>query len=169
MGCILGWEPSSVKISRKSNQSLLCFSCLPTNQPTNQATNQDHDSLMDVSRGRASVLLSEPRWFDSPGLACWSVPGQDTEPQTAPEVLVGTLQAAHCHQCMNYCKSCWPKASAKCNHAILSQCAYSQLSLEITLNQMRSGWQPFYGCVIYIKEAKHVFTVMHASCLVLEV
>ena len=34
-------------------------------------------------------------WF--PCSACWSVLGQDTEPQTAPDVLVGTLHGSH-HQ-----------------------------------------------------------------------
>ena len=40
-------------------------------------------------RGRASFLLSEGRWFDSPG------------PQTAPVVLVGTLHGSHhVYECM---------------------------------------------------------------------
>ena len=47
-----------------------------------------------------------------------SVFGQDTEPLTAPDVLVGTLHGNHRHQCMNvcmnYCKSLLTKASAKC-------------------------------------------------------
>ena len=50
-------------------------------------------------RGRASVLLSDGRWFNSPGLQ--SVFWQDTESQTAPDVLVGTLHGSHRHQCMN--------------------------------------------------------------------
>ena len=63
-------------------------------------------------RGRASVLLSEGCWFDSPGLH--EVLGQDTEPWTAPDMLVGTMHGSLCHQCMNYCKLLWTKASAKC-------------------------------------------------------
>ena len=47
-----------------------------------------------------SGMLWEGRWFDSPVSACWSVPGQDTELQTAPDVLVGTLHGSHRHQCM---------------------------------------------------------------------
>ena len=47
-----------------------------------------------------------------PWSACWSVLGQDTEPQTAPDVLVGTLHGSHRHQCMNVCmnKSPWTKS-----------------------------------------------------------
>ena len=45
-------------------------------------------------------------------------PGQDTKPQTAPDVLVTTLHGSRHHQCMNacmnYCKSLWTKASDKC-------------------------------------------------------
>ena len=43
-------------------------------------------------RGRASVLLWEYHWFGNLG--------QDTEPQTAPDVLAGTL---HGLQRMNAC------------------------------------------------------------------
>ena len=38
-----------------------------------------------------------------PCSACQRVLGQDTEPQTAPDVLVGTLHGSHQHQCMNVC------------------------------------------------------------------
>ena len=52
----------------------------------------------------------------------WSVRqivfGQDTEPQTAPEVLVGTLHGSHRQKymkaCMKYCKLLWTTVSAKC-------------------------------------------------------
>ena len=54
-----------------------------------------------------------------PCSACGSVLGQDTEPQAAPHVLVGTLHCSHHHQCisvcMNYFKSRWTKVSAKCH------------------------------------------------------
>ena len=54
-----------------------------------------------------------------PCSACRSVLGQDTEPQAAPHVLVGTLHCSHHHQCinlcMNYFKSRWTKVSAKCH------------------------------------------------------
>ena len=40
----------------------------------------------------------------NPFSACQSVFGQDTEPQTAPDVLVRTLHGCHRHQCVNYCK-----------------------------------------------------------------
>ena len=59
-------------------------------------------------RGRASILLSEGGWFDSPGLHV-----EDTEPQTAADVLVSTLHGCRHHQCMNYRKSLWTKASDK--------------------------------------------------------
>ena len=48
-------------------------------------------------RGTASVSLLEGRWFDYPGLHVF---GQDTEPQTAPDVLVDTLHSSHRLQCM---------------------------------------------------------------------
>ena len=58
------------------------------------------------------------RWFDSPGLHVKVSLALDTKPQTAPDVLVGTLHNSHHHQrmyvCMNYCKSLWANASAKC-------------------------------------------------------
>ena len=41
-----------------------------------------------------------------------NVLGQNTEPQTAPDVLVGTLHGSHRHQCMNYYNSLWRKVSA---------------------------------------------------------
>ena len=49
-------------------------------------------------RGKASVLLSEGCWFDYP--RCQSVLGQDTEPQTALDVLVGILHGSQRHQCL---------------------------------------------------------------------
>ena len=49
---------------------------------------------------------------------CPSVFGQGTEPQTAPDVLVGTLPCSHLYQCMNvcmnYCKPLGTKASFCC-------------------------------------------------------
>ena len=65
-------------------------------------------------RGRASIFLSESRWFRFPWSAYQSVLGQETEPQNA-YVLVGTLHGSHRHQCMNvcmnYCKSLWTEES----------------------------------------------------------
>ena len=61
---------------------------------------------------------------------CPSVLGQDTEPQTAPDALVGTLHGSHHHQCMNvcvnYCKSLWTMhllnaLTCKCN---VNACGY---------------------------------------------
>ena len=53
-----------------------------------------------------------------PWSACRKVLGQDTEPHTAPDVLVCSLHGSYHHQCMNvrmnYCKLLWTKASAKC-------------------------------------------------------
>ena len=49
-----------------------------------------------------------------PWSACWGVTGQDAEPRTAPDMLVGTLHGSHRHQCINYCESLWTQASAKC-------------------------------------------------------
>ena len=51
-----------------------------------------------VAQGWSQHLLSEGHWFDSPLSVCWNVLGQDTEPRTAPDVLVGTLHGCHCHQ-----------------------------------------------------------------------
>ena len=44
-----------------------------------------------LSRGRANVLLSEGRWFSSPGLHVEVSLGKILKPKTAPDVLVGTL------------------------------------------------------------------------------
>ena len=56
-------------------------------------------------RGTASVSLLEGRWFDYPGLHVF---GQDTEPQTAPDVLVDTLHSSHRLQCMyEYTVNCF--------------------------------------------------------------
>ena len=41
------------------------------------------------------------RCFHFPWSACRGVLGQDTEPQTASDVLVGTLHGSHHHRCMN--------------------------------------------------------------------
>ena len=62
-------------------------------------------------RGGASILLSEGPWFDSPvEMSLGKILNSD--------VLVCTLHGSHPHQCMNpcmnYCKSLWTKASAKC-------------------------------------------------------
>ena len=61
-------------------------------------------------RGRASILLLEGRWFDSPGLHVKVSLGKILNPElllihfeTAPGVLVGTLHGSHRHQCMNAC------------------------------------------------------------------
>ena len=56
-----------------------------------------HGNLMNC------CSFADGRWFE-PWLslaACRSVLGQDTEPQTAPDVLVDTLHGSHHHQCMN--------------------------------------------------------------------
>ena len=50
-------------------------------------------------KGRASVLLSEGRWFDSPGLHVKVSLGEILKPQTAPDVLVGTLHSS-VYECM---------------------------------------------------------------------
>ena len=69
-------------------------------------------------RGRASLLFLEGCWFDSPGLHVVVTLGKILNPTTAPDVLVGTLHDSQHHPSMNvftnYCKSIWPKASAKC-------------------------------------------------------
>ena len=61
--------------------------------------------------GRATILLSEGRWFDSPGLHVDVSFGKILNPKTAHNVQVGTLHGSHRHQCMNvcmnYCKSLW--------------------------------------------------------------
>ena len=55
---------------------------------------------------RVSPIL----WHSAQGphkAVCWpvcqSVLGQDTEPQTAPDVLVSSLHGSHRHQCINVC------------------------------------------------------------------
>ena len=48
-------------------------------------------------RGKASVLLSEGRLFNP---LVYMLDTEDTEPQTAPDVLVGTLHGSHRHHCM---------------------------------------------------------------------
>ena len=67
--------------------------------------------------GRLLVRFPTIPWY-----ACQSVLGQDTEAQTAPDVLVGSLHGSRHHQCvnvcMNYCKSLWTKASDKCSKCI---------------------------------------------------
>ena len=39
---------------------------------------------------KSSVFLLEGHWFDSPGLHA-----EDTKPQAAPDVLVGTVHGSH--------------------------------------------------------------------------
>ena len=69
----------------------------------------------DVAKGKSQRLVIGMLlvWF--PCSASWSVLGQDTQPQTAPDVLVSTLHGSHRHQCtnvcMNYSKSHWIKVS----------------------------------------------------------
>ena len=48
--------------------------------------------------GRASVLSSEDHWFDPPGLHVKVSLGKILNPQTAPDVLVGTSHGSHRHQ-----------------------------------------------------------------------
>ena len=56
-----------------------------------------------VAQGQSQCLVIRRSLVDFPGLQ--SVLGQDTEPQTASDGLVGTLHGSHHYQCMNYCKS----------------------------------------------------------------
>ena len=48
-------------------------------------------------------MLSEGRWFDSPGLHVEVSLGKILNSKIAPDVLVGTLHGSHRHQCMNAC------------------------------------------------------------------
>ena len=60
--------------------------------------------------GRASVLLSEGHWFDSPGLHVEVSLGKILNHKTPPDVLVGALHGSHHHQvyeCINHCKLFW--------------------------------------------------------------
>ena len=66
-------------------------------------------------RGKASVLLSAGHWFESPDLHVKVSLGKILNLKPSPYVLVSTLHGSHRHQCMNYCKSRWTKASYKCN------------------------------------------------------
>ena len=76
------------------------------------------NTLIGGQRGKASVLLLEGCWFDSPGLHVKVSLGKILNSKTAPDVLVCTLHGSHHHQCMNicmiYCKLFWTKVSAKC-------------------------------------------------------
>ena len=67
--------------------------------------------------GRASVLLSEGCWFNSPGLRVEVSLGKILNPKTAPDFagqhLAWQPLPSVC-ECMNYCKSLWTKAPAKC-------------------------------------------------------
>ena len=65
-------------------------------------------------RGRADVLLPEVHWSDFLGLHIKVSLDRDTEPQTAPDVLIGTLHGSHCHQCMNVCMNYCKSTKAKC-------------------------------------------------------
>ena len=68
-----------------------------------------------VDQGQSQRLVNERSLVRFPWSTCRSVLGQDTEPQTAPEVLVGTLRGSHHHQCMNvYMKLLWTEVSDKC-------------------------------------------------------
>ena len=71
-----------------------------------------------VTQGWSQRLVIGRSLVQFPWSACQSVPGQDTEPQTTPDVLVGTLHGSHHHQCMNVCVNYytlrWTKASVKC-------------------------------------------------------
>ena len=70
-------------------------------------------------RSRASVLLLEGCWFDSPGLHVEVSLGKILNPKllmtcwSAPRV-AATAVSVWMYVCMRYCKSLWTKASAKC-------------------------------------------------------
>ena len=61
------------------------------------------------SGSRATVLLSEGRWFYSPGLHVKVSLGKMLIPKTAP-----CMAATAMNVCINYWWSLWTKASAKC-------------------------------------------------------
>ena len=73
--------------------------------------------------GRASVKLSEGCWFKSPDLHVEVSLGKIVNPK-----LVSSSHGSHRHQCMNVCmnywKSLWTKASARCECKRLT-CAIS--------------------------------------------
>lgn len=69
-------------------------------------------------RGRASVLLSEGRWF--PWCTCRSVFVQDTEPQTAP-----CMAAIAIGVWTDYSKSLWTKVYLKVNVSCSGQTCLS--------------------------------------------
>ena len=52
----------------------------------------NHTNIVGIVIGRSLVQF--------PWSACWSVLGHDTEPQTAPDVLVGTLHGSHHYHCL---------------------------------------------------------------------
>ena len=62
-------------------------------------------SLLRVSR--TLTYFYNPSFYNRRAYACRCVLEQDTEPQNAPDVLVGTLHGSHhcINVCMNYCKS----------------------------------------------------------------
>ena len=81
-----------------------------------------------------------------PWSACGSVLGQDTEPQTALDVLVGTLLASHCHQCICVCIN---YASAKCvNVKCLHSCEKFIYTCKENVLFIMAGFSSndFYNC-----------------------
>ena len=68
-----------------------------------------------VDRGRASVLLSEVLWFDSPGLHVEVFLGKTLNPKLHLMCWSAPCTAATAiSECLNYCMLLWTKVVAKC-------------------------------------------------------
>ena len=81
-----------------------CLSYLPVwltanNPPTTVMYQLFNGWLLLRWQNQCLVVRRSLVWF--PWSACPSVLGQDTEPETAPDVLVGSSHGSHRHQCMN--------------------------------------------------------------------
>ena len=88
-----------------------------------------------------------------PWSACRKVLGQDTEPHTAPDVLVCSLHGSYHHQCMNvrmnYCKSLWTKASAKCPQCKCRRvCLQQPYSVALIIHVNTARWLASHYCFV---------------------
>ena len=125
-----------------------------------------------------------------PWSACRKVLGQDTEPHTAPDVLVCSLHGSYHHQCMNvrmnYCKSLWTKASAKCPQCKCRRvCLQQPYSVALIIHVNTARWLASHYCFVStsniidflhqryidkVSQKHHVFrifspAIQHVSCV----
>ena len=105
------------------SQMISCYVSLLVQTLT--AAWQNCQSMRKRLKGKASILLSEGCWFDSPGLHVEVSLGKILNPQTASDALVGTSHGNHhcrCMKvCMNYRELLWTKTSTKCKRNVISK------------------------------------------------